>query len=139
MRELKYYVACTVDRFIAREDGSFDFFLREGEHLAALIQLFPESVPGHLRDALGVRAANRCFDAVLMGRRTYEVGINVGVTNPYPHLKQYLFSSTLKESPDENVELVSGGRSGVRSGIEKAARKRHLALRRRGFSHDAFS
>ena len=108
MRELKYYVACTVDRFIAREDGSFDFFLSEGEHLAALIQLFPEAVPGHLRNALGVRAANRCFDAVLMGRRSYEVGTNVGVTNPYPHMKQYLFSRTLKESPDENVQLVSG-------------------------------
>jgi dihydrofolate reductase len=109
MRELKYYVACTVDRFIAREDGSFDFFLSEGEHIAALIQLFPETFPGHLRDALGVRAANRWFDAVLMGRRTYEVGINLGVTNPYPHMKQYLFSRTLMESPDENVQLVLGG------------------------------
>ena len=108
MRTLKYYVACTVDRFIAREDGSFDFFLSQGEHLAALIQLFPETIPGHLRDALGVRAANRCFDAVLMGRGTYEVGLNVGVTSPYPHLKQYLFSRTLEESPDENVQLVSG-------------------------------
>ena len=108
MRELKYYVACTVDRFIAREDGSFDFFLAEGEHMAALIRLFPETFPGHLRDALGVRAANRCFDTVLMGRRTYWVGVNLGVTSPYPHMKQYLFSSTLKESPDKNVQLVSG-------------------------------
>ena len=108
MRKLKYYVACTVDRFIAREDGSFDFFLSQGEHFAALIQLFPETFPGHLRDVLGVRAANQCFDAVLMGRRTYDVGINVGVTSPYPHLKQYLFSRTLKKSPDENVQLVSG-------------------------------
>jgi len=73
MRELKYYVACTVDRLIARENGSFDFFLTEGEHIAGLIELFPEAVPAHLRDALGVRAANEWFDAVLMGRRTYEV------------------------------------------------------------------
>lgn len=108
MRELKYYVACTVDRFIARQDGSFDFFLPEGEHLADLIESFPETIPGHLREALGVRAGNKWFDAVLMGRKTYEVGLNVGVTNPYPHLKQYLFSRTMKVSPDENVELVSG-------------------------------
>jgi hypothetical protein len=26
MRELKYYIACTVDSFIAYSDGSFDFF-----------------------------------------------------------------------------------------------------------------
>jgi hypothetical protein len=30
MRNLVYYVACTVDRFIARLDGSFDFYLTEG-------------------------------------------------------------------------------------------------------------
>jgi len=66
MRKLTYYVACTVDRFIAREDGSFDFFLTEGELLAS----FPETVPGHLRDALGVSGEGRWFDAVLMGRAT---------------------------------------------------------------------
>jgi dihydrofolate reductase len=108
MRELKYYVACTVDCFIAREDGSLDFFPMEGDHISDIISSFPETIPEHLRAALGVRAANKCFDAVLMGRRTYEVGLKLGVTNPYPHLKQYLFSRTLKKSPDDNVELVSG-------------------------------
>lgn len=108
MRELKYYVASTVDGFIAAEDGSFDAFLAEGEHFADLLESFPETVPAHLRDALGVRAGNKRFDAVLMGRRTYEVGLKVGVSNPYTTMKQYLFSRTIKESPDENVELVSG-------------------------------
>ena len=108
MRKLTYYVACTADRFIARADGSFDCFPTEGEHIAGLIESFPETIPGHLRGVLGVRAANMHFDAVLMGRRTYEVGLAVGVTSPYPHLKQYLFSRTIKESPDAKVELVSG-------------------------------
>jgi len=108
MRKLIYYVACTVDSFIAREDGSFDFFLAEGEHLADLVRLFPETVPGHLREALGVTAPNQLFDAVLMGRRTYDVGLNLGVTSPYPHLQQYLFSRSMTQSPDPSVELVRG-------------------------------
>lgn len=74
MRKLKYYVACTVDQFIAH---------------------------------LGITAENQCFDAVLMGRRTYEVGVKEGITNPYPQMKQYVFSQTFKESPDQAIELVS--------------------------------
>lgn len=107
MRQLKYFVACTVDQFIAREDGSFDFFLFEGEQVSDLFASFPETIPAHFRDKLGITAANKCFDVVLMGRLTYEVGLKEGITNPYPQMKQYLFSRILKESPDQNVELVS--------------------------------
>ncbi len=77
-RKLIYYVACSMDRFIAREDGSFDCFPTEGEHFADLFESFPETIPGHLRDILGVRGENQRFDAVLMGRKTYEVGLNRG-------------------------------------------------------------
>jgi dihydrofolate reductase len=107
MRKLTYLVACTTDGFIAGEDGSFDFF-PEGDHLADIAARFPETMPGHLRGPLGVTAANRSFDAVLMGRATYEVGSKAGFTNPYGHLKQYLFSRTLAASPDPAVELVRG-------------------------------
>ena len=107
MRKLIYYIACTADGFIAREDGSFDCFLSEGEHFADLLKYFPETVPSHLRAVLGVDTGNQHFDAVLMGRKTYEVGVKAGVTNPYPQMKQYLFSRSLPKTPDVAVELVS--------------------------------
>ncbi|PSB00967.1 dihydrofolate reductase family protein [Merismopedia glauca] len=107
MRELKYYVACSVDGFIAHQDNSLDGFLSEGEHITGLLESFPETFPAQFRDAVGIHAENKYFDTVLMGRKTYEIGLKVGVTNPYPHLKQYLFSRTMKESPDRNVELIS--------------------------------
>ena len=107
MRQLKYYVACTVDRFIAHPDGTHDGFLIEGEHFVDLIAIFPETFPAHFRDILGISGENKCFDTVLMGRKTYEVGLKVGVTNPYPQMHQYVFSRTLTASSDRNVELSS--------------------------------
>lgn len=89
MRKLSYYVATSVDGFIAREDGSFDCFPGEGAH----VQAYLDSLAG--------------FGAVVMGRRTYQVGLDMGVTNPYPHLESYVFSRSLAESPDPAVTLVS--------------------------------
>lgn len=107
MRELKYLVACTVDGFIAAEDGSAGAFIEDPDYFADLFEMFPETCPGHLREALQVRGENKHFDVVLMGRNTYEVGSKVGISSPYPTLKQYVFSTTMDENPDENVELVS--------------------------------
>jgi dihydrofolate reductase len=107
MRTLTYYVACSIDGYIAHQDGSHDGFSQDSEYLADIVATFPETIPAHLHDVMGVKGENQWFDTVLMGRRTYEVGLNVGVTNPYPHLKQYLFSRSMRESPDAAVELVS--------------------------------
>jgi hypothetical protein len=68
MRDLTYYVACSLDGFIARSNGSFDFFLMEGDHLEDIVESFPETIPTHSRKALGVSGGNRVFDTVLMGR-----------------------------------------------------------------------
>lgn len=106
MRKLVYYVATTADGFIAAEDGSFDAFLQEGEQFADLIAEFPETFPGHARGPLGITGPNRRFDAVLMGRATWAVGLPHGMTSPYPHLAQYVFSTTLGSDPDPAVQLV---------------------------------
>ena len=106
MRNLIYYVACSVDRFIAQPDGSTEGFLYEGEHMTDLFKEFPETIPSHLRKTLGIESENRVFDTVLMGRKTYEVGLPLGVTNPYATLKQYVFSSSVAESPDANIVWV---------------------------------
>lgn len=107
-RKLVYYVACTVDGFIAREDGSSDWALFEGEHFADLKEWFPETFPAHLRPALGVMQAARRFDTVLMGRKTYEVGLREGITSPYQPLRQFVVSRLMPASPNSDVQLYRG-------------------------------
>jgi dihydrofolate reductase len=86
MRKLVYYVATTADGFIARADGSFDCFVMEGPHAAEYVASF------------------QTFDIVLMGRKTYQPALDAGVTDPYPNMKTYVFSRSLKQSPAPNVE-----------------------------------
>ena len=111
------------DGFIAREDGSFRCFPVSVERLSEFVDSFPETFPAHFQEARGIRAENKQFDAVLMGRKTYEVGLNVGITNPYPSLKQYVFSRTMKASPDENIELVSDNPVAVVKELKKETGK----------------
>jgi dihydrofolate reductase len=127
MKELKYFVACTVDGFIAARDGSLDAFVDDGGYFTELFASYPETCPGHLRKASGVRAENERFDTVLMGRNTYEPGLEVGLSSPYPTLKQYVFSTTMEESPDEEVTLVSEDAAGLVRGL-KAERGKDIWL-----------
>ncbi len=41
------------------------------------------------------------------GRKSYEVGLAAGVANAYPHLRHLVFSGTLTQSPDPDVEIVA--------------------------------
>jgi dihydrofolate reductase len=107
MRILTYYVACSVDGFIAHTDGSQDGFSQDSKYFADLFASFPETVPSHLRDVMDIHAENQWFDTVLMGRKTYEIGLNAGITSPYSHMKQYIFSKSMRHSPDKDVEIIS--------------------------------
>lgn len=106
MRKLIYYIAISTDGFIADEAGGFDAFPMQGEHMADLIADFPETFPGPARGPLGISGPNRVFDAVLMGKATYDIGVKQGLTSPYPQLDQYVFSSSMKVSPDSAVTLI---------------------------------
>jgi dihydrofolate reductase len=90
MRKVIYHVAASVDGFIGHTDSSVDGFLQTGEHA---------------NDYLS--ALQNDYDVVLMGRKTYEFGLQFGVSNPYPWMKQYIFSSHLQQSPNANLELVN--------------------------------
>lgn len=85
MRDLIFYIASTFDGFLAYEDGSFDGFAWDEEFGADLFALFPERFPDHLRND-NFKRPNKWFDVVLMGRKTYEVGLQEGISNPYPSL-----------------------------------------------------
>lgn len=75
MRELTYYIAVTLDGFIADPDGRTDFLPWDGDHGPAITAEYPETVPGHVADAIGLTIQPRHFDTVLAGRLTYEVGL----------------------------------------------------------------
>ena len=87
MRKLTYYVATTVDGFIAHTDGSIDGFM------------------GSETD-FDFEGSLQAFDVVLMGRKTYELSRRLGHSTD-PNKANYVFSRTMKESLDKNVVIVS--------------------------------
>ncbi|MET9605607.1 dihydrofolate reductase family protein [Streptomyces sp. NPDC006512] len=112
MRKLTYFIATTVDGFIGAPDGDADFLYAhlDPEFIAHLTAEYPETVSAAGRAQLGIEdAAPKRFDAVLMGRGTYEPGLKAGLASPYGHMReQYVVSRSLAEAPDPQVRLISG-------------------------------
>ena len=90
MRKVTFGGANSLDNYIARPDGAVDWLLWNKE-------------AGEIMGAYW-----KTIDTVLMGRKTYQVGLeqSKGKKNPYPGIKSYVFSRTLAESHDKSVEIV---------------------------------
>jgi len=100
MRDLVYYVAASIDGFIAGPNGETDAFPIEGDHMAVLLGEFADAVPSHVAGPLGIEQTGDVFDTVLMGWNTYQVAASVGIASPYAHLRQYVFSRSARGATD---------------------------------------
>lgn len=90
MQPVVFHIATSVDGFIAGPGGAVDRFSYTGHHVTEFL------------------AAVANYSAVVMGRRTYQFGLDMGVTDPYPHLETFVFSRTLTKSPSPRVTLING-------------------------------
>lgn len=86
MRKIKLFIACSLDGYIAREDGSVDWL--------------PENTDS------GYDKFYSSVDTVLMGKKTYEQIITFG-KYPYKDKMSYVFSKNPNQKKDENVEFTS--------------------------------
>jgi dihydrofolate reductase len=91
MRRIKMFIASSLDGFIAREGGSIDWLFTDDDYG---YQEFYESV-----------------DAVIMGRKTFEKGLELGGgINPTKDKKNYVFSRNQQSlggmEKDDEVEFV---------------------------------
>lgn len=111
MRKLVYYVATTLDGFIAGPDGGDpsgqEYFPVTPDLVQFIIANYPETLPAPARQALGVDGPPLVFDTVVEGRSSYEIGLAGGLTNAYPHLRHIVFSRKMVAGPDPDVEIVA--------------------------------
>ncbi|MBM7441208.1 dihydrofolate reductase family protein [Streptomyces sp. HB132] len=125
MRKLVYYVAVSIDGYIAGPGGEFDFYPQGDEEQAAayaswLNACYPETVPTSARAGAGLEGVpNRRFDTVLMGLGSYLPGKDAGFTSPYAHLRQYVVSSTLAPDIDPDVTVVAEDPLGLVRGLKR--------------------
>jgi dihydrofolate reductase len=89
MRKVTFGGAISLDNFIARKDGSYDWIMTSKE------------ANEEMRDYW------KTIDTMLMGRRTYEVAVQHGASCEHPGIKTYVFSRTLKPRSTESLTVLS--------------------------------
>jgi len=91
MPKIVYYVASSLDGYIAGQNDDISQFILQGEGV--------EKYQSDLTN----------FETVIMGRKTYEFGYQFGLKPgqpAYPNMKHYIFSNLLKiDNLSETVEI----------------------------------
>jgi dihydrofolate reductase len=99
VQALTYFIALSIDGFIAGPDDEVDFFEGSDEYTRWMAAEYADALPSHAREQLGLADAPLTrFDTVVMGRRTYEPALAAGILSPYAHLRQFVISTSLEDS-----------------------------------------
>jgi dihydrofolate reductase len=108
MREIRYFVASSLDNFISRLDGSVDWLFSDQDY--------------------GMAEFFASVDVAVMGRKTFERMLELSPESPlFPGMKHYVFSRTLDATPYQQVELVGGDAPGWASRV-RAHYGKHIWL-----------
>jgi len=98
MRRIRYRVAVSLDGYISGPDGSVDWIVHDPD--------------------FDFGALFRQFDAVLLGRRTYEMTQAPGAP-PWPAgIRVYVFSRSLRPSEHPHVTVMSGEARDLLTGLK---------------------
>ena len=141
MRELVYYVAVSLDGYIAGPQDQFDAFLVEGDHMEGINEEFGDAIPPDPAAHLGIPQRGARRGTALMGATTPALG----------HLEQIVFTHrdlppaenlrttaenpvavvrALKEQPGADIWLCGGAQlaTQLRGEIDRLVLKRQPLL-----------
>jgi dihydrofolate reductase len=96
MRRVRYFVASSLDGYIARTDGSIGWLFHDADY--------------------GYSAFYSTVDTAVMGRTTYELSLSFG-EYAFPGVKVYVFSKAKAGTRDERAEFVAGDVSKFVAGL----------------------
>ena len=86
MRKIIYFVATSLDGYIASKDGSVDWLFTEGDY--------------------GTQIFMKTIDTILMGRKTYEQASEFGL-GYFTGKKIFVFTKSKKLKAAEGVEIIN--------------------------------
>jgi dihydrofolate reductase len=108
-RKIIVHIATSADGYIARPDGDFAWLNRAAA-----------------KGDYGMAKFYKKVDTVILGRKTYEVGVQLGQIG-YPGLRNFVFSRSPGKSAVEHVEFVNEDISSFAGRLRKS-RGKHIWL-----------